>query len=315
MTAQKIIIGIVLLLTIGMMGVMAAEVNDSVSNVMNESGGGTSNETPVTNLTVRYDPEILTKLLWSTQVPVIVNVRDTSNIPIISNDTDEEINRKKNLRKDYFLERTILILSNLSTEEFKLKGQYITGKGFYGDLTKPGFDKLIEDTKVSQISYDGVSFLQVSPPDGQRNQAPYEPEIGVELQNTSMVPVIVELFDADTASLDQIISGLSNEDFEFGGELEEARYFRANITLKGLGGLVRDNPNLIKMIYLDEVSLERHRSLPEEEMSPPAEPVPPPAEPTPPPAEEEPEPEVIEEPKGLFSRFFSWLKSLFSKTP
>lgn len=73
--------------------------------------------------------------------PVIVTLKDTTNIPDSAPDEDY-FRRAEIYRKDQDE-----ILKLLTEEEFKLKYTYTIINGFAGQLSKTGLDKLIEHDK------------------------------------------------------------------------------------------------------------------------------------------------------------------------
>jgi len=46
-------------------------------------------------------------------------------------------------------------LASLSEEEFQLDDKLTSGRGFYGNITKEGFDKLLQDNRVRKIYAKG----------------------------------------------------------------------------------------------------------------------------------------------------------------
>jgi hypothetical protein len=100
---------------------------------------------------VEYDDSIKNLFLIMNSVPVMVDIVDTSGI-IVSKEDPVEIQEEKD-REKYLVLSDISdsVLSTLSEEEFELDGKFISGKGFYGNVTKDGFNELLKDSRVEKI--------------------------------------------------------------------------------------------------------------------------------------------------------------------
>jgi len=63
------------------------------------------------------------------------------------------------LGKELFENKTATILSNLSQTEFKLESKLPLGNGFGGNITKQGFDNLINNPDVKAIYLDELLHI------------------------------------------------------------------------------------------------------------------------------------------------------------
>ncbi len=100
---------------------------------------------------VEYDNKINALFLVMDEVPVIVKVKDTTNIIISKSDTIEVQEVKDRERKSILNMTSNSVLATLSEENFQLDGKLVSGRGFYGNITKEGFNKLLKDTRVKKI--------------------------------------------------------------------------------------------------------------------------------------------------------------------
>ena len=105
----------------------------------------------VSNEGVEYDSEIKILFLVIGKVPVIIDIKDVSNIIISKEDSPEEFEFKIEQRTKILSEISNSVLSTLSEKEFILDDKLISGRGFYGNITKEGFEKLLKDTRVKKI--------------------------------------------------------------------------------------------------------------------------------------------------------------------
>lgn len=105
-----------------------------------------------TNYTVPYvDPKILEKLNTSSEVSIIVKVKDTTWITITSEDSGEQQAIKDSKKKEILDNKTNSVLSQLPETEFKLKGKFPRGDGFSGNITRRGLDILINNSDVGEV--------------------------------------------------------------------------------------------------------------------------------------------------------------------
>ena len=98
----------------------------------------------VSNEGVEYDSEIKILFLVIGKVPVIIDIKDVSNIIISKEDSPEEFEFKIEQRTKILSEISNSVLSTLSEKEFILDDKLISGRGFYGSITKEGFEKLLK---------------------------------------------------------------------------------------------------------------------------------------------------------------------------
>jgi len=76
----------------------------------------------------------------------------------------EEFNRTSEVAvivKLYFknMSKVDDVLASLPEQEFKLDGKFQSGRGFYGNITKEGFDILINNSDVRSIYLSGFSYV------------------------------------------------------------------------------------------------------------------------------------------------------------
>ncbi len=113
--------------------------------------GFVSAEMLVSDEGVEYDGEILS--LLETQDEVFVNVDLSANITSTSlpkGTREERIYRLSKIREEVN-ESLLEVLPFLSEDEFKLKRASLSYASFSGNITKKGFDKLINDSKIWMI--------------------------------------------------------------------------------------------------------------------------------------------------------------------
>ena len=104
------------------------------------------------------------KLLTNKWMPVVIKIKDTSNINIDYQKDSVELQLKKDAQKKEFLGKiTQDILSTLSEDEFQLGDIFSYKNGFYGNITKEGFDKLLTDERVRKV-YDDTNTGKVELP-------------------------------------------------------------------------------------------------------------------------------------------------------
>jgi hypothetical protein len=122
---------------------------------------------------VSYDSELIGQFLLSDWVHVTVNVKDFSGITInYENDSVEVQTIKDSQRWDVYRNTSEAILSALSNEEFRLERKSEWGNGFSGNITKKGFDKLLNDTRIRKI-YADKKITNASVGTVVKNLAPY----------------------------------------------------------------------------------------------------------------------------------------------
>jgi len=100
-------------------------------------------------------------------IPVIIKIKDTSNIFITKNDSIEIQNTKDKRRKEILDDISNSVLSSLSKENFQLEGMFSLGNGFYGEVNRKGFEELLGDNRIEKIydnSFKGHVHLVQSGP-------------------------------------------------------------------------------------------------------------------------------------------------------
>ncbi len=138
----------------------------AVADDTNDGKGGGSTIVTVGNgsidqvgLMPYVDPRIVEAFNNATEVRVMVNVRDTSGISVSARDSEEQQIIKDGLRKNYLEGKINVVLSKLPETEFKLRRKLLTGRGFSGNITKEGLQKLANDTNVEAIRLEGISRI------------------------------------------------------------------------------------------------------------------------------------------------------------
>jgi len=109
---------------------------------------------------VEYDDELLVQFLINDWVYVTIDVKDFSNVTIDYKKDSIEIQKIKDTRRwETYKETSEAILSTLSMGEFQLRRKSEFGTSITGNITKKGFDKLLEDQRVRKI-YAKKEFRQ-----------------------------------------------------------------------------------------------------------------------------------------------------------
>jgi hypothetical protein len=107
-------------------------------------------QTLTSGVGVEYDAELKGQFLLNEWVYVTVDIKDTSNITT-PHRTSPDFKEKITERTIFLTNISDSVLSTLSEDEFKLKGKITSGLGFSGNITKKGFNKLLNDTRVRKI--------------------------------------------------------------------------------------------------------------------------------------------------------------------
>ena len=89
-------------------------------------------------------------------VHVMVKVKDFSNITI-PHRTSPDFESKKDERWEIYRETSDTVLSTLSPDEFRLKSKSEFGRSFSGNITKKGFDKLLDEPYFLYLFLDELS--------------------------------------------------------------------------------------------------------------------------------------------------------------
>ena len=100
------------------------------------------------------EPEILGEFNKSSEVPIIVQVKDTSGITVTAKDSEEEQLNKDSMKRQILGDKVNLVLSTLPETEFRLNQIFPFRNGFYGRITKQGFDRLVNNSDIELISFD-----------------------------------------------------------------------------------------------------------------------------------------------------------------
>lgn len=112
-----------------------------------------------TNSVVPYiDSKILEEFNKTSEVKIIVEVRDTSGIVVTNQDSEEEQEIKDAQKIKIWGNKTDSVLSTLPKSEFKLIGIFPWRNGFYGYITKQGLDILMNNSDVKWIDVDRIAF-------------------------------------------------------------------------------------------------------------------------------------------------------------
>lgn len=107
-------------------------------------GGGVTNES---DASVEYDPEILDAFEKQTWLHVTVRLKDMSGI-LVTGTTEERRGASKQIY-EWFDPVIDEVLATLSETEFNLRSR--RSAGFGGNITKQGFNKLINDIRVRKV--------------------------------------------------------------------------------------------------------------------------------------------------------------------
>ena len=147
-----------------------------------------------TNDTIPYiDPRILEEFNKTSEVKIIVEVRDTSGITITSRDSQEEQAIKDAKKKEILGNKTNSVLSTLPEVDFKLSGKFLLGNGFYGRITKTGFDILINNSDVAGIYLDRAIHTTPAPiVIVDKNESKKESELKVVKNDTLLKNISIE---------------------------------------------------------------------------------------------------------------------------
>jgi len=106
----------------------------------------------VSDANVSYDSEILDRFQSSEWVDVLVDLKDYSNITVTGNKEErKELSRQRDI---WFKPKIDEAFAALSEDEFNLVRK--TSRGFRGEVTKKGLDKLINDTRISAVYFNGI---------------------------------------------------------------------------------------------------------------------------------------------------------------
>ena len=108
---------------------------------------------------VKYDSEVFEILKSSKWAPIIVEVKDITNVSVSYKDSVEVQEAKDKERKIILENITDSILSTLSKDEFILKRKSLLGDGFSGNITKEGFEKLLTNPNVKKVYFSGTSYM------------------------------------------------------------------------------------------------------------------------------------------------------------
>lgn len=116
----------------------------------------------VSEVGVEYDSELMGQFLVNKWVHVIVKIHDATNITVLKKDLIEVQESKDDERKAVLDNISDSVLLALSENEFQLEGKFPIGNGFYGNITKEGFDKLLKDKRVRKIYSEKELSLSLS---------------------------------------------------------------------------------------------------------------------------------------------------------
>ncbi len=135
------------------------------------------------------------------------------------------------------------VISSLLEDEFKLRSKSLLGLSFSGEITRKGFDKLINNPYVKWINLEiSVGY--------EENKV--EDDVLELLETNEFVSVVVKLNEINESLVESVSSSLSSEEFSLLRENLRGDGFYGNISKEGLEKLI-SNPN-VKEIYLDRVA-------------------------------------------------------------
>lgn len=115
-------------------------------------GGGTVKNNETNNTILSIDPEIYGAFNESEWVSVIVRLEDKSGINVTG--TKQERRELLRQRDEWFKPVIDEVLAILNENEFKLQAKLSTGFG--GEITREGFDKLVNNSVVERIIWPKV---------------------------------------------------------------------------------------------------------------------------------------------------------------
>jgi hypothetical protein len=104
----------------------------------------------ISNSGVEYDSELASQFFFHKWVHVTVDINDTSNI-IIPDRNSPNFESKIKQKTETLMSISDSVLLTLSKEEFQFEEKLISGRGFSGNITKEGFNKLLNDERVRKI--------------------------------------------------------------------------------------------------------------------------------------------------------------------
>ena len=108
---------------------------------------------------VQYDNELNSQFSVNKWIPVTIKIKDITNITPLKSDSIEVQESKDFERKAILNNITDSILLTLSEDEFQLEGKFPLGNGFYGNITKQGFEKLLGDERIKNIYANKEGWL------------------------------------------------------------------------------------------------------------------------------------------------------------
>lgn len=151
----KILLAIIVLSILLSSGnTMAQTIEDEITN-----NNGNEETTQGTSEEIMIDPEIEEAFKTEIKVKVLIRIRDTTGIVVSAKDSVEKQTENDMKRKEIFDAKIDAILQLLSENEFEFQRRFISGKAFYGIITKEGFEKIKENSDVVQISKPGISHV------------------------------------------------------------------------------------------------------------------------------------------------------------
>ena len=98
----------------------------------------------------------------ATEVEVIVYIFDDTNITISRRDLPEKYRILLQERTDKLKRKTQALFSRIQTKDLEVHGMFISGKGFYGNVTLQLYNQLARDSDVQSIYLDGVSHISLA---------------------------------------------------------------------------------------------------------------------------------------------------------
>jgi len=131
------------------------------------------------------------------------------------------------------------VLGTLSKEEFAISGKLFNG--FAGQMTKQGFDKLINNSAVKKINLDVMVSIS-------SQEIDIDPKISRSFGNQTWVRIIINLRDG--SETDNFIAIFSGTEFKLINK--SSNQISAEITEKGFFTVIQDGR--VGKVYLDVLS-------------------------------------------------------------
>jgi hypothetical protein len=149
MNQQKICMSFILVFCLLMSGFISVQ-GSGVGGASSSSPNDINPTEGISDRGIQYDKELIGQFLLNKWVHVTVDIKDTSNITI-PNRNSPDFESRLQQRNKIMIEKTDAVLSTLSKDEFQLKMKSEFGGFFAGNITKEGFEKLLNDERVKKV--------------------------------------------------------------------------------------------------------------------------------------------------------------------